>query len=71
MVAGVQYALRAFLRSPGFAAIAILSLAALGMGANTAIFSLIDAILLRTLLVHEPNRLVLFTLRVPGPVRLG
>jgi predicted permease len=55
----VSYGLRAMLRSPGVTAIAILSLA-LGIGANTAIFSLLDAVMLRSLPVQEPDRLVLF-----------
>jgi predicted permease len=51
------YGLRLIQRSPGFAAITILTLA-LGIGANTAVFSLLDALMLRELPVHEPNRLV-------------
>jgi predicted permease len=53
----VRYALRTLRRNPGFAATTILSLA-LGIGANTAIFSLIDALMLRWLPVHDPQRLV-------------
>ena len=57
----VRYALRALRSSPGFAMVAILSLA-LGIGANTAIFSLIDAVILKTLPVSHPEQLVQVTM---------
>ncbi len=57
-----KYALRTLARTPGFTAIAILTLA-LGIGANTAIFTLLDQILLRLLPVRNPQELVLFTMR--------
>ena len=53
----VRYALRTFRRHPGFAAVIVLTLA-LGIGANTAIFSLFEAIMLRTMAMHDPDELV-------------
>jgi len=53
----LRYGARVLRRNPGFAAVAILSLA-LGVGANTAIFQLIDAVAWKPLPVHEPDRLV-------------
>jgi predicted permease len=58
-VKDLQYTLRMTRKSPVFASVVILSLA-LAIGANTAIFSLVDAVLLKQLPVKNPNQLVLF-----------
>jgi predicted permease len=55
----LSYGMRSMLRSPGITLVALLSLA-LGIGANTAIFSLMDAVMLRSLPVTQPEQLVLF-----------
>jgi len=64
------YALRNFARNPIFAAVALLSLA-LGIGCNTAIFSLMDQVLLRYLPVQHPEQLVLLTDPPPNQGRVS
>ncbi|MBL8204762.1 MAG: ABC transporter permease [Blastocatellia bacterium] len=59
MIQDLRYGVRMLLKHKMFTAVAVLSLA-LGIGANTAIFSLFDAVLLKSLPVQEPERLVLF-----------
>jgi predicted permease len=66
----LRYAFRTIRLNPGFACVAVLSLA-LGIGANTAIFSLIDAIMLRTLPVEDPASLVLLTDPTASGVSVG
>src|ERR1700675_624627 len=65
----MRYAFRTLIKSPGFSAIAILSIA-LGVGLNTAMFSYVDAVLLRPLPVADCGRIVVVDYTAPG-TRLG
>jgi len=60
LIKDVRYGLRGLLKRKGFAAIAVLTLA-LGIGANTAIFTLVNAVMLKSLPVYKPEELVLFS----------
>ncbi|HKE22605.1 MAG TPA: ABC transporter permease [Bryobacteraceae bacterium] len=60
----LRYALRTVMRQPGFSAVAIFTLA-IGIGANTAIYSVVDATLLRPLPFHDPDRLMKVSLVMP------
>src|SRR5947207_6293101 len=68
MFRDLRYGFRMLLKHKGFTIVAVLSLA-LGIGANTALFSVVDAVLLKTLPVKEPNRLVLFEWQAGRPFR--
>src|SRR6202451_2773219 len=64
----LRFALRTLSRSPLFTAVAVLSLA-LGIGANTSIFSLFDQVLYRSLPVRDPKALVVFHVDEQSPGR--
>ena len=66
----VRHGLRAMLRKPAFTAIAVIVLA-LGIGANTAIFSVVDAVLLRPLAYRDSGRLVTILMSGDGPVSVA
>ena len=60
LVQDIRYAMRSYRQSPGFTAVAIVTLT-LGIGANTAIVSLLNALVLRDLAVRDPSTLVQIT----------
>src|ERR1043165_8761675 len=68
LIRDLKYGLRMMRRSRGVTAVAILSLA-LGIGANTALFSVVDAVLLKTLPVADPEQLIVFEWLAGRPYR--
>jgi predicted permease len=70
LIQDARYALRTTRRNPGFSLAVIFSLA-LGVGANTAVFSLMNAVMLRLLPVSDPERLVIFAHRGDGDASTG
>jgi len=66
----LRYGFRMLRRSPGITAVAILSLG-LGIGANTALFTVVDAVLLKTLPVEAPEQLIIFEWQAGRPFRMS
>ena len=70
IIQDLRFGLRMMRRFPGFTVVAVLSLS-LGIGVNTAIFSLINMLMLRLLPVKEPQQLVELLSQYPGEPRLN